>query len=102
MAIGINAAGIEKIRTSMIEYQKYVYNKSYMYTPNAELQAAFKGAKVEKDIINMTQEIQSKINDQTTRIMVDFENRIRNVVSTYQKQDSSSTAVTNVTNSIKS
>ncbi len=102
MAVGINANGIEKIKSAMSEYRMEVYKNNSISATNQKLQAAFKGTNVEQQVKALANQVMTEIDNSMKNIMKDFESRISNAAINYKKQDSSSTAISDVTKSIKS
>lgn len=99
---GINEQGITKITTAMSNYRQEVYTRNSISAANAKLTAALKGTNIEKEVKSLASSVESAIDSLMKDIMTDFSSRISNVATSYKKQDSSSTAVKNVINSLKS
>lgn len=100
--VGINAQGIAKIKQALEDYRKDVYTYNVISAANAKLTAAFKGTAVETQVKSLASTVMNEIDNYMKILTTDFNNRIDKVASAYKSQDSSSTAISNVTKSIKS
>ncbi len=102
MAVGINANGIQKIKSAMEDYRKDIYIHNNIAATNAKLTAAFKGTNIESQVKSLAKQVVTEIDNSMQTIMKDFESKISNVAENYKKNDLSESVVSEAIKSIKS
>lgn len=98
---GINTNNCYKMKNAVITYKNYLKNRTDISATNAQIHAAVKGTQVEGQIKILAQTIETKIKALYSELDA-FSRALDSVVAAYKKQDSSATAVSDVTGSIKS
>lgn len=99
--VGINAAGLEKIKVAIAEYIQAVKNSSTIEATGKEIQQAIKGSNVESQVTTLALKIDQSI-DQIIDTVKTFSNKIDTVKANYAKYDTSASAIQNAAKSIKS
>lgn len=100
--VGINAQGVAKIKQALEDYRKDVWNYNVISAANTKLTAAFKGTAVESQVKSLANTVTNEIDNYMKTLTTNFNNRLDKVASAYKSQDTSSTAISDVTKSIKS
>lgn len=99
--VGINEAGIEKIKIAIDDYIKAVTKSTTIEATEAEIKRAIKGTAVETQVKTLAAQVDQRI-EQVVRSLSDFKNKIDTVKSNYAKYDSSSSTIQNAINNFKS
>lgn len=101
--IGFSEAGNLKIQRAIQDYEKRIFEGIRSIKDNNDgIKAAFKGTNTERQIETLIKAIEDDLISYTASIMSSFESRVSKVKEGYMKQDSTSTAISDVTKSIKS
>lgn len=99
--VGIDAAGLEKIKVAIEEYIKAVKNSSTIEATGKEIKQAIKGSNVEAQVTALALKVDQSI-DQIIGTVNTFSNKIDTVKANYAKYDTSASAIQNATKNIKS
>lgn len=101
--VGFNSEGTSKIESAILDYEKRINQGIDTLGENDSwIRAAIKGSSVENQLRGLYKQIRNDLNAYVHGIMTTFETRISKVKSSYQRQDSTSTAISDVTKSIRS
>jgi len=99
--VGINKAGLDKIKIAIADYIKAVKNASTIEATEKQIQQAIKGSNVEAQVKALALKVDQSI-DQVINTVETFSNKIDTVKENYEKYDSSSSAIQNATKNFKS
>ena len=99
--IGINEAGIEKMKAAVDNYIKAIKNSSNIEASETEIKKAVKGSNVEMQIKTLAAKVDKHIDDVVNEMTV-FKTKIDSVKSSYARYDSNSSSIQNAANKLKS
>ena len=99
--VGIDAAGLDKVKTAISEYVKSVKSCSTIDATGKEIKQAIKGSNVETQVAALALKVDQSI-DQIIETVNNFSKKIDTVKANYTKYDTSASAIQNATKNIKS
>ena len=98
---GFNKNGVTAMKDAIATYKNSLKKATNINVTNTEIQKAIKGTNVEAQVDTLAKTINTEVTALFNQLDA-FSNKIDEVASAYESNDSTATAISDVTKSIKS